>query len=432
MESQKLYLISSHSGPRLRYVASQVFERWLGIQFIFASPQDSLPQNAIRLVYGREGGHLQIPDLGFLKQLDFKEIDFEFAQIRNVHGVLNGSGFQWNTDIFSLIFWSLSRFEEYAKPELKDSHSRFPETEMQSHLFNFKDYPFVDVWVSELGKQLQSLGLTVVLPEFEREATLDIDNPTAFKYKGLIRNGASIFSHFLKGNWAQAMNRLEVSFMGKEDPFFTFDRIEAVCESLNIRPIYFIWIGDYGPNDKGLHFRNPFFQKLIQRIAGRYPVGIHPSYHSFNRPEQIENEKKRLEQVTNQPVTKSRQHYLRFRLPETYRQLADSGITDEFSMGFSQSFGFRAGTSKSFLWYDLENELETKLMIHPFSIMDSTGLHQLKISPSEFIKQANDLEIKLKEIGGTLSILFHNENFGGKMEWTGWESVFETVMKGTD
>ena len=116
-----------------------------------------MPQNAIRLAYGKESGQLQIPDLGFLKQLDFKEIDFEFAQIRNVHGVLNGSGFQWNTDIFSLIFWSLSRFEEYGKPDLKDSHSRFPETEMQSHLFNFKDYPFVDVWVFELAKQLQSL-----------------------------------------------------------------------------------------------------------------------------------------------------------------------------------------------------------------------------------------------------------------------------------
>lgn len=424
MESKKLFLISSHSGPRLRYVAAQVFERWLGVRVEVVGAGSVLPEGSASIGYGVKAGSVIIPDSGFLKREDFQEPDFDVAKIKTV----SSTDFHWNTDILSLIFWSLSRMEEYRKPHLADSHSRFPEIELAAFRFVFQEYPFVDVWVFELAKQLQSLGLDVKTPHFEKEATLDIDNPTAFKHKGLMRNGASILSNFLKGKGAMALQRLQVSFLAKEDPFFTFDHIESVCEILNIKPIHFIWIGDYGPNDKGLHFENPFFRKLIQRITKGFPIGLHPSYQSFNQTEQLLKEKKRLEEITNQPVTKSRQHYLRFRLPETYRQLIEIGIADEYSTGLSGSFGFRAGTSKPFRWYDLENEQETTLTLHPFSMMDSTALHHLKITPEEFVNQSVKIEAALKAVGGTHSVLFHNESFGGKMEWQGWETVFETVM----
>lgn len=432
MERQKLYLISSHSGPRLRYVASQVFERWLGVSFIFADPSDPVPDQAIRLSYGLPDGSIRIPQSGFLERFDLQSIEFDFKQIRSVEAGADASQFQWNADIFALIFWAISRFEEYGKPKLNDTHDRFPETEMLSHRFGFQAYPFVDIWVLQLGKQIQSFGVEVNLPTFNSQATLDIDNPTAFKYKGLLRNGASILSHFLKGNWAQARLRFEVSFLGKEDPFYTFNQIDSVCHKLKIKPIHFIWIGDYGPHDKGLHFQTPAFRKIVKRIGDNYPIGLHPSYKSFDDPQQLQMEKERLEAITGQSITKSRQHYLRLRLPETYRQLIALGITDDYSMGFSNASGFRAGTSRSFLWYDLETEQETNLTIHPFAIMDSTALHHLKISPENFIQQANDLKNTLETIGGTFSVLFHNENFGGKMEWQGWNSVFETVMKNSD
>ena len=45
-----------------------------------------------------------------------------------------------------------------------------------------------------------------------------------------------------------------------------------------------------------------------------------------------EKRKNRLEGITNMQTKRSRQHYLRFSLPETYQQLIDLEIEEDYSM----------------------------------------------------------------------------------------------------
>jgi len=56
-------------------------------------------------------------------------------------------------------------------------------------------------------------------------------------------------------------------------------------------------------------------------------------------------------------ITQSRQHYIRFNLPEGYQRLIAAGITDDYSMGYGSVNGFRASVASSFYWYDLEKEV---------------------------------------------------------------------------
>lgn len=49
-------------------------------------------------------------------------------------------------------------------------------------------------------------------------------------------------------------------------------------------------------------------------------------------------------------------------------------------MGYPEAIGFRAGTSKPYLWYDLLEEKYTALFVHPFCIMDVTCKNYLKLS----------------------------------------------------
>lgn len=428
MERPKLFLISSCSGPGFRYVATQVFERWLGLEIGLCSENEPVAEGAISLGYGVERGNLRIPDSGFLEQNGVRPLAFDFSRLPDVQAVEKSGTFLWTYDVLSLIFWSLTRMEEYGKPDLADAHRRFPEEELTAVKHGFQDIPFVDQWVNQLARQLQSLGLPVKNPKFSKVATLDIDNPTAYRHKGFLRNAGSVASHFLQGNRTKSWQRLAVSLGLQPDPFYSFPRIEEVCQRLDMKPMHFFWIGDYGPNDKGLSHQNPFFRRLVQETAQRYPVGLHPSYRTLEEPHRIKTEKERLERITGQRITQSRQHYLRFRFPETFRHLIEAGITDDYSLGFSSVFGYRAGTSQSFVWFDVEKNQETRLTLHPFALMDSTALHYLRLSPEEFIETARDMESRLRHLGGTLSLLFHNENIGGQLEWKGWERVFETLM----
>ena len=92
-------------------------------------------------------------------------------------------------------------------------------------------------------------------------------------------------------------------------------------------------------------------------------------------------------------------------------------------MGFADHLGFRAGTSKSFFWYDLENEKHTELRVHPFCVMDVTlkNYQKYQAEHGEFIL-ANLLK-ETEKVGGTFRIICHNESLSNYGEWKDWKEV---------
>jgi len=74
---------------------------------------------------------------------------------------------------------------------------------------------------------------------------------------------------------------------------------------------------------------------------------------------------------------------LRLNLPDTYRNLIDEDITDDYSMGYAALPGFRAGICSPYNFYDLDIEVETKLRVHPFMVMDGTLKDYMKLTPTD-------------------------------------------------
>ena len=123
------------------------------------------------------------------------------------------------------------------------------------------------------------------------------------------------------------------------------------------------------------------------------------------------------------PITKSRQHYIKLHLPQTYRNLLTIGITDDYSMGFADSIGFRAGTSFDFYWYDLLNEEQTNLKIHPFCVMDVTLKDYMKLRWEHGNFVLKRLEEDVQKVDGTMTLIAHNESLSGYAEWAKWNEV---------
>ena len=192
-------------------------------------------------------------------------------------------------------------------------------------------------------------------------------------------------------------------------------------------------MGDYGEFDKNIDWQNSRLQNLIRKIAKKHPVGIHPSYQSNTDYAILKSEIKRLQHIVSTPNPQppsqfSRQHYLKLSFPETYQRLIKAGITDDFSMGYADNIGFRAGIATPFYWYDLENEQVTHLRIHPFVIMEVTLQQYLKLTPDEAFERVKPLINATKAVGGTFTTLWHNSTLSDVGEWKGWRGLYEKIL----
>ena len=136
-----------------------------------------------------------------------------------------------------------------------------------------------------------------------------------------------------------------------------------------------------------------------------------------------------LSGVLGREITFSRQHFLILKFPETYRRLIESGITADYSMGYSSKTGFRAGIGRSYNYFDLMDNQETNLRIFPFQIMDRTLLSYMKLSPDEAIKEFEHYTGIIRNVGGEFICLWHNDSLSDRGEWKGWKRVFKKVIE---
>lgn len=120
---------------------------------------------------------------------------------------------------------------------------------------------------------------------------------------------------------------------------------------------------------------------------------------------------------------------MRLRFPETYRGLVDAGIGEDFSMGFADIIGFRAGTSVPFRWYDLESESPRNLLINPFHAMDVTLKKYMGLSPVEAEEHLLGLLGIVRQNGGQFCTVWHNSSFDEKGGWKGWPAVYLGLLK---
>ena len=136
-----------------------------------------------------------------------------------------------------------------------------------------------------------------------------------------------------------------------------------------------------------------------------------------------------LEHVAGKNTDISRQHYIKLKMPDTYRLLINNHITADYSMGYGSHLGFRAGTGNSFLWYDLQKEIVAQLRIYPFCFMDTTAHHDAKLSSSEALEKLDAMSKILERTGSTMITIFHNFSLGTSNEWKGWRQIYEHFLQ---
>ena len=142
----------------------------------------------------------------------------------------------------------------------------------------------------------------------------------------------------------------------------------------------------------------------------------------------LEKEVEVLQDIIHKPITISRNHYLRFTIPHTYRRLCAAGIRDEYSMAYGTINGFRASYTLPYRWYDLERELLTELTIHPFCFMEANSFFEQEYSAEEAGEEMQYYYDVVKKVNGEFITLFHNHFLTEQPQWIAWREMYRGFL----
>jgi hypothetical protein len=422
--------------PRVTWTLDLVFRQLMGVEYRLTTFREEIIQSdGARLNYSFSHipGIPYIGASGLLFESDIRDQSARLIPGEPWAGIPvifenNRETADLPFDILSAIFYNVTRYEEYL-PFEPDEHHRFRSTESLAFHLGVLEKPVVNIWVMELAGLLKTWygnGVATRLPEYTFTPTIDIDNAWAYAHKGLRRTLGGLWND--RDNMEARNFRFQVLRDNQADPYHTYELIHRFHSDAGVTAIWFFLVASYGLHDKNISCKNRYFRNLISKIAAANPTGLHPSYASGSLPGRLAQEAGRLQSITGQPVTRSRQHYLRLRLPDTYRQLVNLGITDDYSMGFADCAGFRAGISSPFRFFDLETNKSTGLTVWPFCVMD-TGLRQyMKLNPGQAIAKIQALNTEVRRTNGTFISLWHNESLSEWNDWAGWSEVYRQLL----
>jgi peptidoglycan/xylan/chitin deacetylase (PgdA/CDA1 family) len=289
----------------------------------------------------------------------------------------------------------------------------------------------VNLWALELKRVLQQAYPELQFSEhhYRYISTFDIDSAFAYREKGFMRHLGSMGISLLNFNFRKIGERIRVLMGLEKDPYDTYDWQLEMAKKYHLKQIYFFLVGDYGEYDKNIPVEGSrSFQSLIKSIADYAEVGVHPSYYSNSNKDQLRKEVRRLSKVLKNEIVKSRQHYLKITFPDTYRNLLEFDILEDYSMGYASEIGFRASICTPFNFYDLDLDVSTKLRLTPFMLMDGTMKDYMRMSPEESIDRAKSLIDEVKAVNGTFVTLWHNQSVNDRDEWNGWRNVYEEIV----
>jgi len=430
MDLRLIKIYSQGNVPRLRYIAGIILGDILGLPWEIVTDRRKLGKHPV-INYSDEAipGAFKISPSTLLFETGIRPQEITLGEWKGLPVFFQEPAADLPFDIFAASFYILSRYEEYLEFQ-PDEHGRFKASSSLAFKNNFLTIPVVDLWAREFSKALLKRYQTIAFRrnEFSAILTIDSDQPFAYLGKNFLKSFGGLIRDLTTGD-GNAGERYKVVNHEKKDPFEVYDYITGLIEKNKTEAIFFFPSGDHSRYDINPSWKNEEYRLLVKRISGRFKSGLHPSYQSHGRYYLLKQELERLKSITGKEISLSRFHYIRLAFPYSYRDLIKAGISEDFSMGFPEEPGFRAGIARPFFFYDLAEDRLTDLKIVPFQVMDAT-LHQYKnLDPAASKEVIAGLIDQVRIAGGQFVSLWHNTSLLETPEWKGWRELFESMLQ---
>lgn len=341
-------------------------------------------------------------------------------------GVFSISRRYCSIDIFGSAFFMMTRYEELIIVE-RDSYGRFPANKSVAFRENFLHRPIINEYIELLWQWMKHFwpSLTRKERKFTIMPTHDCDNPfRALSITGwararslagdiVKRHSFPLFLQNLK-NFYEAEAKGDFSY----DPHNTFSRIMDIDERNGLTGIFFFMTAE------GRHYldgkydiQSPPVVRLAKELVARgHRIGLHPGFGSAEIFEWIQADTERLRQMLEKEKLEviklgGRQHYLYWKVPETWRYYEKAGLAYDTSLGFADWIGFRCGVCFDYPVYDIIERKTYKLREFPLEVMECSGLDYMKLSCDDMLEKCLEIKAMIKQYQGIFVVLWHNTRF---------------------
>ena len=247
-------------------------------------------------------------------------------------------------------------------------------------------------------------------------------------------------SHFLRSFIGDTLKRkkpllamrnlyryLKLIFNLGRDPFDTFDRIMDISEKYGFcSAFYFLGAGDT-VYDQNYKVAEKEAQSIADNIRNRqHELGIHPCYKSSTNFNILQNQYEELNREFKIKVKEGRQHYLKVKVPETWRYWSELGLKVDSSMAFHDREGFRCGTCYEFPVFDVYKRQTLSLRERPLTIMECTLIDYRKMSLDEAMETIYKYIDIVSRYRGDFVFLWHNSSFESFPEY---QAMYEKTLE---
>jgi hypothetical protein len=430
-----MIIYSPHITPRLRYIVDFVGKELFDDQVMVTSDKEAFARSSLpKLNYSDS----EIADTDFfirrtplLFESHIEQQHIECFDL-NYHKAFFETSGDFPFDIFAASFYLLRRYEEYL-PHRKDEYGRFAHTESLAYREGFLNLPLINIWLREFKKALSARYPDMIFryPSFKFIPTYDIDIAYSYIHKGWKRNVGGLLRSASNGKWGAVKERIGVLRGRRQDPFDAYEWLDYLHLYCRMKAYYFFLVaGKQHGVDKNISPATDALQQLVRyHAAGSCRVGVHPSWQSGDDTALLMEEIEWMEWITDRKVIRSRQHYIRFTLPHTYRLLIQNGVEQDFSMGYGSINGFRASVASSFHWYDLEKEQATGLRVFPFCFMDANSYYEQGYTADQARGELMHYYHLIRKLGGLMVTIWHNSFLGSDPQFSAWKKVYEIFLK---
>jgi peptidoglycan/xylan/chitin deacetylase (PgdA/CDA1 family) len=209
----------------------------------------------------------------------------------------------------------------------------------------------------------------------------------------------------------------------KKIPWFNFSATMRLEEQYGAKSSFFFMAQASGDPEYSYDITD--CETALGEIKDRgWEVGLHGGYSAYDDQAGIIEQKARLEKILSHRISGYRNHFLQFRVPETWEHLHKAGFLYDTTLGFADCAGFRNGMCHPFRPYNLKTQQETDIVEIPLTIMDETLFDYMKLDPERAWELTTRLIDTVAECHGVVTLLWHNTSLVGEKR-----IFYENILK---
>lgn len=415
-----LIIFSNILTPRIKYIFNFIFKDILKSELEFTSnSQYFLQSEHVKISYGEEplGEELFFKHSTLLfsnKLEEFKPKTISFGEYQAPFPVVQSA---LPFDVFAASFFILSRYEEYFYP--KKNEEEFRPSRSHQHKWKILDKPIIDEWALIIKSLIKKKHPHFKFHEkkFQHQPTVHFSILPNLP-EGLLNRTKFIFSAVFKkeNNYLSSkFDRLTGVGINNEQ---VLDEVNQLFSSKKSNPLYFVDFPDVPINYIRING--------VSKILSNQSVGLlRPCASDKQKMLEIKEGLVKLKKINPNPAPASSQQLEVLKFPICYLNILNSGITSDYSMGYSNVPGFRAGTCTPFNWYDLQLEKVTPLIVNSYCLTDY--ILQF-LTPEAAIKTVHQYIGAVKVVNGIFYSCWSLKSLSSNAKYKKLKSLFKEML----